>query len=231
MAPDCLIALSGIDFSYANGRTVFKDFSFRFFSDQRSGLIGSNGSGKTTLLQLVMGLLKPKRGVIELFGKPCRTDKDFREARLKIGFVFQDANDQLFCPTVGDDIAFGPLNLGKTRFEADQIVAETLQILKLEDFKDRVTYGLSDGEKKIVAIGTALAMRPQMLILDEPTTCLDEEACGRISEVLLGCGLPYLIVAHDRPFLDKVTENLILLNQGQISEAPPSPCCRSFGVE
>ena len=89
-----------------------------------------------------------------------------------------------------------------------------------------MTYGLSDGEKKLVAIGTALAMRPLMLILDEPTTCLDEDACERISEVLLNCGLPYLIVAHDRPFLDRVTTSRLQLKNGEISPAPIQTCCR-----
>ena len=176
MAGDWLISLKNISFAYPNGRTIFDNFCFDFGSGQRTGLVGSNGSGKTTLLQLVMGLLKPNAGTVDLFGQTCRSEKEFREARLKIGFVFQDANDQLFCPTVGDDLAFGPLNMGKTREEVDQIVDETLKSLNLESFKDRVTYGLSDGEKKLVAIGTALAMRPQMLILDEPTTCLAAQA-------------------------------------------------------
>jgi len=229
VAADWLISLTGISFAYPNGRTIFQDFSFQFGSDQRTGLIGSNGSGKTTLLQLIMGLLKPKAGTIELFGRECRTEKEFREARLKIGFVFQDANDQLFCPTVGDDLAFGPLNMGKSRVEADAAVDETLKMLHLEAFKDRVTYGLSDGEKKLVAIGTALAMKPQMLILDEPTTCLDEGACDRIAEVLLNCGLPYLVVAHDRQFLDRVTSSRIMLKDNRITEAPANSCCRTDG--
>lgn len=227
MAADWLISLTDITFAYPNSRTIFDRFSFRFGSDQRTGLMGSNGSGKTTLLQLIMGLLKPREGSIELFGKKCRTEKEFRAARLKIGFVFQDANDQLFCPTVGDDLAFGPLNMGKSRDEVDSIVDETLKMLHLEAFKDRVTYGLSDGEKKLVAIGTAMAMKPEMLILDEPTTCLDEAACDRIADVLLHCGLPYLVVAHDRPFLDRVTSSRIMLANNQITEVPLNSCCRT----
>ena len=231
MDSDGLIALSNITFSYGGDQRVFDDFSFTFNAGQRLGLIGSNGCGKSTLLQLIMGLLKPASGRIELFGQPRVTEKDFREARLQIGFVFQDANDQLFCPTVGDDLAFGPLNMGLSRDEADRVVDETLASLKLESFKDRVTYGLSDGEKKLVAIGTALAMRPKMLILDEPTTCLDEEACDRIAEVLLACGLPYLVVAHDRPFLDRVTSSRIMLKEGRLIEPPNVVCCRTSGPD
>ncbi|MDL2259549.1 energy-coupling factor ABC transporter ATP-binding protein [Deltaproteobacteria bacterium OttesenSCG-928-K17] len=229
MGADCLIELSNISFGYSGCHRVFDDFSFSFKDGQRLGLVGSNGCGKSTLLQLIMGLLKPVSGTITLFGRPRVTEKDFRAARLQIGFVFQDANDQLFCPTVGDDLAFGPLNMGLSRDEANQIVDETLTSLKLEAFKDRVTYGLSDGEKKLVAIGTALAMRPKMLILDEPTTCLDEDACDRIAEVLLTCGLPYLVVAHDRPFLDRVTSSRIMLKDGRLMEPPKAACCRTSG--
>lgn len=226
MAMEHLISLTDVTFAYPDGRTVFQDFSFLFASGQRVGLTGGNGSGKTTLLHLIMGLLKPKAGRVELFGRERRTEKEFREARLKIGFVFQDANDQLFCPTVGDDLAFGPLNMGKSRAEAEAIVEETLKVLDMESFRDRVTYGLSDGEKKLAAIGTALAMKPEMLILDEPTTCLDEEAGDRIAEILLNCGLPYLVVAHDRRFLDRVALSRIMLKAGRIIEAPPESCCR-----
>jgi cobalt/nickel transport system ATP-binding protein len=220
VVPKNLIYLSNITFAYAERPPVLQGFYFNFRAGQRIGLVGSNGSGKSTLLQLIMGLLKPSEGQIELFGSPCRTEKEFRQARLQIGFVFQDANDQLFCPTVGDDLAFGPLNMGKTRAQAEEIVSETLHLLKLESFRERVCYGLSDGEKKLVAIGTALAMKPKMLILDEPTTCLDEEACDRIAEVLLNCGLPYLVAAHDRAFLDKVTTDRIRLKGGQILAEP-----------
>jgi cobalt/nickel transport system ATP-binding protein len=216
---EVLISISNLSFAY-DEREVFKDFSFKFLPNHRTGLVGSNGSGKSTLLQLIMGLLKPSAGEIELFGVRRLTEKEFREARLKIGFVFQDANDQLFCPTVGDDLAFGPLNMGKTMAEANAIVDETLELLSLTTFKERVTYGLSDGEKKLVALGTALAMKPEMLILDEPTTCLDEDACDRIAQVLLDCGLPYIVVAHDRAFLDRVVTETIRLKDGRIIDEP-----------
>ncbi|MDR2349673.1 MAG: energy-coupling factor ABC transporter ATP-binding protein [Deltaproteobacteria bacterium] len=206
-----LIELKDITFAYPGRPAIFENFSFAFPKGAKAGLVGSNGSGKTTLLQLVMGLIKPQKGEIRLFGEPTKKEADFRKARIKIGFVFQDANDQLFCPTVKDDIAFGPLNTGHTREEADAIVEEVLALLKLSDFRDRITYALSDGEKKLVSIGTALAMRPEMLILDEPTTCLDESAVERVVKVLLDCGLPYLIVAHDRPFLDRVVTSKYLM--------------------
>jgi cobalt/nickel transport system ATP-binding protein len=218
MEENNLIELSGVSYAYPEGPYIFEDFSFAFPDGAKAGLVGSNGSGKTTLLQLIMGLIKPKEGEIRLFGRIAKKESEFRKARLKIGFVFQDANDQLFCPTVKDDIAFGPLNLGHSREETDKIVEETLELLGLSDFRDRVTYALSDGEKKLVSIGTALAMRPSMLILDEPTTCLDESAVSRVAKVLCDCKLPYLVVAHDRAFLDRVVTKKYLLKKGKVTE-------------
>ncbi|MDR0547902.1 MAG: energy-coupling factor ABC transporter ATP-binding protein [Deltaproteobacteria bacterium] len=213
---DYLVKLSHVAFAYGNRPPIFSDLNLELETNLKAGLIGGNGSGKSTLLQIITGLIKPKAGEIGLFGKIRRTEADFREGRLQIGFVFQDSNDQLFCPTVGDDLAFGPLNLGKSRAEADQIALETLALLRLEGFRDRATYGLSDGEKKLVAIGSALAMRPKFLILDEPTNCLDDETRDRVIEILLACGLPYLIVAHDKNFLEKVARQRFRLKNGQI---------------
>ena len=202
---EILIALKNIDFSYSDGRRVFSDLNFTFLDNQHVGLAGPNGCGKTTLLSIIMGLLHPQRGEVEIFGHVRREEKDFKEVRPQIGFVFQDANDQLFCPTVADDIAFGPLNLGFSRKEADQIVAKTLTLLHLEGFERRVTYDLSGGEKKLVSIGTALALNPRLLILDEPTNSLDEGTVARLEQILSDCGLPYIVVSHDRGFLERTT--------------------------
>ena len=214
-APPALISLREVTFAYPDGPPVLENFSLDFPADGRIGLVGSNGCGKTTLLYLIMGLLKPGRGRLEIFGRPCREEKDFRELRPQMGFVFQDANDQLFCPTVADDLAFGPLNLGRSREEAHQIVHEILDLLGLDGFENRVTYDLSAGEKKLVSIGTALALRPRLLILDEPTTCLDQATVERLEGILQDCGLPYLIVSHDRDFLNRVTRRRLLMRPGR----------------
>ncbi len=213
--PELLINLEKIAFNYPNGKQVFEDISFSFYDNQCLGLVGSNGSGKTTLLQIIMGLIKPQKGTVSLFGKTCLSEKDFKQVRMNIGFVFQDANDQLFCPTVSDDIAFGPINMGLSKKEVQSVVKETLELLGLEDFHDRPTYGLSDGEKKLISIGTVLSMKPKMLILDEPTNCLDEDAIIRITNILLNCKLPYIIVAHDKSFLEKVVKEYLFMNKGQ----------------
>lgn len=211
MESQTLINLKNVTFSYPQKQKVLDDFSFLFKADQKTGLIGANGCGKTTLLYLIMGLLLPQAGEVEIFGEARRTKKDFQAVRPKMGFVFQDANDQLFCPTVGDDLAFGPLNLGLNRQETGKIVQETLALLGLEGFEHRLTYDLSAGEKKLVSIGTALTLRPKLLILDEPTTCLDAGTVARLESVLERCGLPYLIVSHDHEFLNKVTDSQLAL--------------------
>ncbi|MDR1920140.1 MAG: energy-coupling factor ABC transporter ATP-binding protein [Candidatus Adiutrix sp.] len=210
--------MKNIDFSYPDGRRVFSDLNLIFRDGQKAGLAGLNGCGKTTLLSVIMGLLYPQRGEVEIFGRARREEKDFKEIRAQMGFVFQDANDQLFCPTVADDIAFGPLNLGASRKEADLIVEKTLALLRLEGFGPRVTYDLSGGEKKLVSIGTALALNPRLLILDEPTTSLDEKTVARLEQILNDCGLPYIIASHDRSFLARTTHLVWTMTEGRLVE-------------
>lgn len=217
-SPDPLIVLKNIHFGYPNGHQVLTGLNLTFQAGQRLGLAGPNGCGKTTVLAIIMGLLEPQEGIVEIFGEIRDGKQSFQEVRPKMGFVFQDANDQLFCPTVADDIAFGPLNLGASRPEADLIVEETLRLLHLEGFGPRVTYDLSGGEKKLVTIGTALALRPRLLILDEPTNSLDEKTVARLEAILNECDLPYIIVSHDRDFLLKTTNTILGMAEGRLVE-------------
>jgi cobalt/nickel transport system ATP-binding protein len=213
-----LIALENISFSYPDQRRVLNAVNLTLSPGQRIGLSGPNGCGKTTLLSIMMGLLKPQHGAVKIFGEPRRTEKEFQAVRAQMGFVFQDANDQLFCPTVADDIAFGPLNLGVSRKEADEIVEKILAQLHLEGFGPRVTYDLSGGEKKLISIGTALALNPRLLILDEPTNSLDEATVDRLEQILADCALPYLIVSHDREFLGRTTNTVLTMTGGRLLE-------------
>ena len=149
-----------------------------------------------------MGLLRPQAGSIVIFGQEVKKEKDFIDVRQKVGLLFQNADDQLFCPTVLEDVAFGPLNLGKTPAEAIQIARETMAGLGLAGFEDRVTYKLSGGEKKLVSLATVLAMQPQLLLLDEPTTGLDETTRHRLIHILQNLDISYLIVSHEHEFLE-----------------------------
>lgn len=198
-----LIELSHLTFSYPGApQPVFQDFNFQLRPDTHIGLIGPNGSGKTTLLHLIMGLLKPQAGSIAIFGQEVRKEKDFAWVRQKVGLLFQNPDDQLFCPTVLEDVAFGPLNQGKKPAEAVQIARETMEKLGLQGFEDRVTYKLSGGEKKLAALAAVLAMQPQLLLLDEPTAGLDETTKHRLIHILQDLGIAYMIVSHEPDFLN-----------------------------
>jgi cobalt/nickel transport system ATP-binding protein len=203
-----LIELQKLTFAYPGApRPVFENFDFRLFPGKHLGLVGPNGSGKTTLLHLIMGLLKPQEGRIVIFGREVNTPKDFVQVRQQVGLLFQNPDDQLFCPTVLEDVAFGPLNLGKSRQEAVAIARETMARLGLEGFEERVTYKLSGGEKKLVALATVLAMQPRLLLLDEPTTGLDEATKHRLIHLLQDLDISYMIVSHETDFLNHtVTE-------------------------
>jgi len=197
-----LIEMHHITFAYPGShRPVFQDFHFQFFPENHLGLIGPNGCGKTTLLHLIMGLLSPQAGNIVIFGQEVKRDKDFIPIRQKVGLLFQNADDQLFCPTVIEDVAFGPLNQGKSPAEARRIALETMESLGLRGFEDRVTYKLSGGEKKLVSLATVLAMQPQLLLLDEPTTVQDENTRHRLIHILQDLNIPYMIVSHEPEFL------------------------------
>jgi cobalt/nickel transport system ATP-binding protein len=198
-----LIELQNITFTYPGApQPVFQDFNFQLLPGKHIGLTGPNGCGKTTLLHLIMGLLRPQAGSIVIFGQEVKKEKDFVDVRRKVGLLFQNADDQLFCPTVLEDVAFGPLNLGKPPAEAISIAQETMARLGLTGFEDRVTYKLSGGEKKLVSLATVLAMEPQLLLLDEPTAGLDEKTKDRLIHILKHLDIGYMIVSHEHDFLN-----------------------------
>ena len=214
-----VIDLENISLTYPDGRSVLSGLSFQLPKVARAGLIGPNGSGKTTLFHLVMGLVPPSSGSIRLFGRERKTEKDFRQARPKIGLVFQNADDQLFSPTVIEDVAFGPLNLGASPARAREIAQKTLAQLNLSGFEDRIAYRLSGGEKKLVALATVLAMDPEVLLMDEPTTGLDEATRERIIEVLNQLDKTLLITSHEYDFLARTTKDIYKMQGGQVRPA------------
>ena len=214
-----LIEMYNITFAYPGApRPVFQDFNFQLLPEQHVGLIGPNGCGKTTLLHLIMGLLKPQAGRIVIFGQEVSNERDFVGVRQKVGLLFQNADDQLFCPTVLEDVAFGPLNQGKAPAKAIRIARETMEKLGLEGFEDRVTYKLSGGEKKLVSLATVLAMEPQLLLLDEPTTGLDGSTRHRLIHILQDLDIAYMIVSHERDFLNHTVGKCCHVH---------ATCCRS----
>ena len=211
-----LINLEDICFSYPGGEAVLKNLDFQVHGSDKIGLIGPNGSGKTTLFLIIMGLLKPASGKVEIFGERLMKEKDFIPIRKKIGLLFQDADDQLFSPTVLEDVAFGPLNLGKSKQDAVGVAKETLKTLGLEGFEERITYKLSGGEKRLVSLATVLAMEPDILLLDEPTAGLDEKTKSRFTEVLSSLELTYIVISHEFDFLSETTSTIYAMADGKI---------------
>jgi cobalt/nickel transport system ATP-binding protein len=211
-----LINLEKVTFSYPGGPPVLDALDFKFYQDCRLGLIAPNGSGKTTLFHIIMGLLKPLAGRLEIFGKCVKAEKDFYEVRRRIGLLFQDADDQLFSPTVLEDVAFGPLNLGKSKDEAIDIARRTLNFLGLDGFEERITFKLSGGEKRLVSLATVLAMEPEILLLDEPINGLDIKTRAKLTKALTDLDLSYILVSHDFDFLAETVDAIYTMAGGKI---------------
>ncbi|MFW6162341.1 MAG: energy-coupling factor ABC transporter ATP-binding protein [Planctomycetota bacterium] len=216
-----LLSLRDVAFAYGPQRPVLDGVTFDLADGERLGLTGGNGSGKTTLLHLIVGLLRPTAGEIWAFGQTRRREADFLEVRRRAGLLFQDPEDQLFCPTVAEDVAFGPLNLGKSAAEAEAIATETLERIGLPGYQDRITYKLSGGEKRLVSLAAVLAMEPDVLLFDEPTNGLDEEHVSRLLAILNDLPHAALVVSHHRDFLDATTTRQVRLADGRLQPRQP----------
>ena len=211
-----IIKMSGISFSYPGREPVLDHLDFQFFKGDRVGLMAPNGSGKTTFFHLIMGLNQPTAGKMELFGKTVQSEADYATVRRRIGLLFQDPDDQLFSPTVIEDVAFGPLNLGASKEDVMDIVRQTLGKLGLQGFEDRVTYKLSGGEKRLVSLATILAMQPEVLLLDEPLNGLDQDSRARITETISHLEQSYIIISHDIEFLLSTTDRIYSMKHGRL---------------
>lgn len=211
-----LIALDDLQFAYPGQPPVLNGASMRLGEGERLSLTGANGAGKSTLLRMILGLQRPTSGSVTIFDQPRTRESDFHEVRRRIGLVFQDPDDQLFCPTVAEDVAFGPLNLGRSRDEALAIVEQTLMVLDLQHLRNRITHKLSGGEKRLVTLATVLAMSPEVLLLDEPTNALDPKNAGRLTEIIDALPLPILLVSHDPVFREKIAPCALELREGQL---------------
>lgn len=219
-----IFSLEQVEVTYTGTRgprRVLQDVSFSLAPGQRIGLYGPNGSGKTTLFRCITGLVRPSKGLVRFHGKALHDEKGFHALRCKVGFVLQHADDQLFFPTVLEDVAFGPLNLGLSAAEAGEQARATLQRLGLSDFEQRLTHHLSGGEKKLVALATVLAMDPEALLLDEPTNDLDQDARQRLIDIL--CDLPTarLVISHDWDFLSRVCGEYRTIREGHLLACAP----------
>jgi cobalt/nickel transport system ATP-binding protein len=215
--PVCL-RLENITFGYSSGRPLFTNLDFEI-SAGKIGLIGQNGCGKTTFLHLIMGLHQPEKGRVYMDDRQIQTSEDWRYLRRYVGFLFQDADDQLFSPTVIEDVAFGLLNMGDSPGDARIKSERMLDRLGLAGFEDRLTHRLSGGEKKLVALATILVMEPRFLLLDEPTNNLDAGTRRRLVEIITRLDIPMLIISHDWDFLAQTTSHVYSMAHGHLHKS------------
>ena len=215
-----LFDVKGLSYRYPRRGTVLDAVDFVLRSGERIALTGANGAGKTTLLHLLVGLKKAKAGDIIAFGKLRQDEKSFMDVRAKAGFLFQDPDDQLFCPTVLEDVAFGPLNLGKSREDALKLASNTLASLGMAGFENRITHQLSGGEKRMITLAAVLAMEPEVLLLDEPSNALDTQARARLIETLKSLPQAMVIISHDDEFIAQLATRELRLEEGKLINVP-----------
>ena len=207
-------------FSYPDGTQVLRDLSFSISEDDSVGLIGPNGAGKTTLLLHLNGILRGE-GKIKVFSREI-SDENLPRVRRDVGLVFQDPDTQLFMPTVFDDVAFGPLNMGLPQDQIGGRVRQTLRAVDMEASVERPSHHLSFGEKKRVSVATVLAMAPRLLVLDEPTSNLDPGHRQQLIDILKGISVTKLIASHDLEMIRVLTRQVILLSGGRVVAYGPT---------
>jgi cobalt/nickel transport system ATP-binding protein len=214
MEKEIAIDIIDLHYSYPDGNKALDGVNLKIFKNEKTAIVGPNGAGKSTLLMHLNGV---KRGqgqiIIDSF---ILNDKNLREIRKKVGLVFQNPEDQLFCPTVFDDIAFGPLNM---RYEKDEIirrVKNALKFVELEGFEEKSPFHLSEGEKKRISLATVLALDPEILVFDEPTSNLDPSTRKHFIELLSRFERTIIVATHDLDFVLDFASRCIILNKGKI---------------
>jgi cobalt/nickel transport system ATP-binding protein len=218
--PEPILQLEDVRYRYPTGPEALAGVTFSVAPGERVGLIGPNGAGKSTLLLSIAGFV-PAAGTIRLAGHTLTRDT-VRDVRRHLGLVFQDPDDQLFMPRVGDDVAFGPTTLGLSPEEVHARVHEALAAVDLEGYEMRAPYHLSVGEKRRAALATVLAMRPQVLALDEPTANLDPRSRRRLIRLLRGLEGTLVVVGHDLDMILDVCGRTVLLDGGRVAADGPS---------
>ena len=209
-----VVELHGVSFCYPDGRRALTDVTLNVAAGEKVGLVGPNGAGKSTLLLHLNGILR-SQGVVRIAGHEV-TRRNLRIVRSMVGLVFQDPNDQLFSPTVRDDVAFGPLHMGLPGAEVLERVEWALEQVNMSEHGDRVPHHLSLGEKKRVAIATVLSMKPPILALDEPSSGLDPGVRRTVLDLLRGLPQTMIIASHDLGFVQELCNRFVVLDKGHI---------------
>ena len=209
-----MIEFQNVSFAFENNKEVLKNLSFKIEKGESVGLIGANGAGKSTLMKLMVGLLTGE-GKITIDGIEVSRKKLY-EIRGKIGFVLQNSDDQMFMPTVLEDMMFAPLNYGLSRGEAEKKVDEVLARLNISEYKDKYNHKISGGEKRMAAIATILAMDPKIILMDEPTSALDPYNRRIVINTIKELNQTKLIASHDLDMILDTCHRVILLSKGEI---------------
>lgn len=216
-----LVELRGASYAYPDGTPALAAVTLRITHGEAVALVGANGAGKSTMLQLLNGWLLPTAGEVRVGDIPV-TAATLDAVRRCVGMVMQDPDDQLFMPTVGEDVAFGPRNLGLPEEEVVQRVAGALAAVGEAHLAARPPYRLSAGEKRAAAVATVLAMAPDILVLDEPTSFLDPRARRRVLNLLAGFTHTKIIASHDLPLVRELCPRTIVLDRGRVAADGPT---------
>jgi cobalt/nickel transport system ATP-binding protein len=213
----CLIEIDNLSYAYPDGREALHQVNLHVKHGERVGLVGPNGAGKTTLFLVLAGVAHPFDGSVIVAGCDIRKQEGRKEVHRKLGIVFQDTDDQLFNPTVFDDVAFGPLNLGLSDEEVHQRVESSLKQVGLDSsMYSRLPHHLSGGEKRRVAIAGILAMNPNVLLLDEPSSDLDPRGRRELIEIVNSLSITRIISSHDLEFVLRTCDKVIVFDEGTI---------------
>ena len=217
------LSTENLSFTYPDGTQALKNINIEIEKGEKVAIIGPNGAGKSTLFSHFNGLTEPTSGCVKIEDKPISFEKDeLLKVRQKVGIVFQDPNDQLFAPTVKEDIAFGPMNLGLSYDEVEKRVEDALKMVGMENYEDKTPHHLSGGQQKRIAIAGIIAMKPELMILDEPTAGLDPDGVEKVLNIMKQLneeGMTLIISSHDIDMISKYADKIFVLYNGEIIES------------
>jgi cobalt/nickel transport system ATP-binding protein len=218
------LEITGLAFAYPDGNQALFGVNLAVEKGERVAILGPNGAGKTTLVMHLNGIHGAQKGQVKIAGTTIDTNDKLilKKIRSQVGIVFQDPDDQLFMPTVREDIAFGPYNMGIRGAELDQIVNEALAQVGMSDFADRAPHHLSFGQRRRVAVAGVLAMKPEILVLDEPSSNLDPASRRELASILASLDVTILMVTHDLPYALELCTRAVVLSGGVIAEDSPT---------
>ena len=213
------LEISGLAYAYPDGNQALYGVNLSINQGERVALLGPNGAGKTTLVLHLNGIIPTMQGQVRVAGElvDSKNAESIKSVRHKVGIVFQDPDDQLFMPTVGQDVAFGPYNAGLRGIELEKAVKEALELVGMSEFIDRPPHHLSFGQRRRVAVATVLAMKPEILVMDEPSSNLDPAARRELAEIITSLDVTLLMVTHDLPFAHELCQRAVILSAGVVA--------------